>query len=159
MERLRQKLDAGLGSKILKKYRKLEHTPDNEWEKHEARYKVIILGALLMGTGAKISDDDFQHLRDLTSTVDCNETFTLAFADTGFRGPGKRQFLAALDNCKPGTPRDFNVASCHGCGKTRQDTATALLKCGRCTIGAGWFCDKVGPDSAAAPSASAFPHS
>ncbi|KAL2015196.1 hypothetical protein VTK56DRAFT_6072 [Thermocarpiscus australiensis] len=93
-----------------------------------------------MGTGAKIKDDDLQRLRQLASTVQSNETFTFPIFDTGFRGPGKRQFLAALDNYQPGTPRDFNQPSCHTCGKTRQDTAKALLKCSGCKN--AWFCDR-----------------
>ena len=111
LKSVRQKLDAGLGNKLIDKYR-LAAATGNPWDKHEAKYKVIILGALLMGTGAKISDNDLQHFRQLASEVQCNEKFTLAFADTGFRGPGKRQFLTALNNYTPGTPRSYNEPSC-----------------------------------------------
>lgn len=142
LERLRQRLDAGLGDVLIEKYRTLADAPNNASDKHEAQYKFIILGALMMGTGAKIKDDDLQQLRQLASTVQSNETFTFPMSDTGFRGPSKRQFLAAVDNYQPGTPRDFNQPSCQACGKTRQDTAKALLRCSGCTT--AWFCDKVG---------------
>ncbi len=59
-----------------------------------------------------------------------------------FRGPGKRQFLAALDNYQPGTPRSFHEPSCHACGKIHEDTGHALLMCGGCKV--AWFCDKAG---------------
>ncbi|KAK3898317.1 hypothetical protein C8A05DRAFT_19074, partial [Staphylotrichum tortipilum] len=131
LERLRQKLDAGLGSKLIRRYRRLEHTSSNQWEKHAARYTVILLGALLMGTGARIKDGDLQHLRQLT-----------LFANTGLHGPAKKQFLAALDNYQPGTPRNFMEASCYNCGKTCQDTEKALLRCAECTDGFAWFCDE-----------------
>ncbi|KAH6636091.1 hypothetical protein F5144DRAFT_546242 [Chaetomium tenue] len=141
LESVRQKLDAGLGDKLIGKYRALAAATDNSWNEHEAKYKFVILGALLMGTGAKIRDHDLQHLRQLASEVQCNENFALAFSDTGFRGPGKRQFLAALDNYTPGTPRSYNEPSCHACGKSKQDTGKAPLKCSGCPK--GWFCDKL----------------
>ncbi|KAK3295498.1 uncharacterized protein B0H64DRAFT_147106 [Chaetomium fimeti] len=140
LKRIRQKFDAGLGNKLIDKYRAVAVGTNDSWEKHEAKYRVIILGALMMGTGAEIRDHDLQHLRRLASEVQCNEKFTLAFADTGFRGPGKRQFLAALDNYTPGTPRSYNQPSCHACGKSKQDTGKAPLKCSGCSK--GWFCDK-----------------
>ncbi len=147
---MRQKLDAGLGSNLISKFRSLADGPNNTaseewlqlWEKHEAQYRFIILGAMMMGTGAKIEDHDIKHLRRLADKVPCHETFTLAFADTGFRGPSKRQFLNALKNYQPGTPRSFNEPSCHTCGKMRQDTGQGLLMCSGCKV--AWFCDKVG---------------
>ncbi|KAG6353906.1 hypothetical protein INS49_005163 [Diaporthe citri] len=68
-------------------------------------------------------------------------------ADCGFRGPGKRQFLSALDNYQAGKPRSFHQPSCHGCGKVDSDIKAegkTLLKCGGCKneIAAAWFCDK-----------------
>lgn len=148
---LRQKLDAGLGDTLFTKYRGLAEACGGVWGKHEAQYKFIILGALMMGTGAKINDHDIQHLRHLASVVQSNEHFTLAFADTGFRGPSKRQFFAALDNYHPGTPRDYSQPCCHACGKSRQDTAKPLLKCSGCmdTFAVAWFCGKVSHQRAA----------
>ncbi|KAK4149986.1 hypothetical protein C8A00DRAFT_37412 [Chaetomidium leptoderma] len=140
LERVRQKLDTGLGDKLLDKHRALVVAASGPWEKHEAKYQVAILGTLMMSTGAEIKDYHLQYLRQLGSEVQCNETFTLPFADTGFCGPGKRQFLVALDNYRPGTPRNFNQACCHACGKTKQDTGTAPLMCNGCRR--AWFCDK-----------------
>lgn len=139
--RVRQKLDAGLGDTMVKKYRDSVDLADIEWLKHEAEYKFIILGALMMGAGAKIKHDDLQHLRQFASEVRSHENFTLPLWDTGFRGPGKRQFLAALENYTPGTARSFNDPSCHACGKTKQDTQKAPLMCAGCSN--AWFCDKV----------------
>ena len=160
LERVRQKLDAGLGGKLISKFRSLADGPSNTgsnntgsnntgpnntalemFEKDEAQYKFIILGAGMMGTGAKIEEHDLKHLRRLAGKVQCNETFTLAFGDTAFRGPSKRQFLNALNNYQPGTPRSFYEPSCHTCGKMRQDTGQALLMCSGCKV--AWFCDKV----------------
>ncbi len=143
LETLRQKLDAGLGAKLVAKYRGLADAPDrpNEWDKDENRYKFIILGALLMETGAKIESHDLRHLRRLASQVRTNEGFTIVLGDLGFRGPSKRQFLVAVANYQPGTRRDFNTPSCHTCGKTRQDTAQAPLMCGGCKF--AWFCNRV----------------
>lgn len=70
-------------------------------------YKTIILGALMMRVGAKINDEDLQHLRDLVPKVVCIPGTTWALGDVGFRGPGKAQFLAALDAYEPGKPRSF----------------------------------------------------
>jgi hypothetical protein len=143
LARVRQNLDAGFGDELLKKYRNLATTATDPWEKHEAKYKYILVGAMIMTTGARIGDHAKQHLRQLASEVQCNETFTYAIADTGFRGPGKRQFLVALEHYKPGTPRNFRDLSCHACGKTEVETGKALLKCSKCSNGPGWFCDKV----------------
>ncbi|KAK4034703.1 hypothetical protein C8A01DRAFT_38863, partial [Parachaetomium inaequale] len=54
-----------------------------------------------MGTGAKIKDHDLQYLRQLSSEAESNESYTMPLFDTGFRGPGKRQFLVVLDNYRP----------------------------------------------------------
>jgi hypothetical protein len=143
LARLRQRLDAGLGNDLINKYRNLA-TSAEEWLKEDRSYKVIILGALIMATGAVIKNIDIQYLRQLTSEVVSHENFMWALNDSGFRGPGKRQFLAALDNYQLGTPRGFKEPSCHACGKTKQDTGRALWKCSGCRKGHAWFCDKVG---------------
>jgi hypothetical protein len=112
------------------------------WVKHDRKYKAILLGALIMSTGAKIKDNDIQYLRQLAPEVKSNENFALPLFDSGFRSPGKRQFLAALDNYKPGTVRNFHEPSCHACGKTNQDMEKPLLRCSGCMT--AWFCNKVG---------------
>jgi hypothetical protein len=136
---VRAKLDAGLGDKIFQKFRALEVGGEDP---PRARYTVIIVGALMMRAGAKISQDDLKHLRELVPTIASREGFALAFCDEGFRGPGKRQFLAALDNHQAGTPRDFLCQrSCFACGKTAKEIGSPILKCGGCEH--AWFCDKV----------------
>lgn len=103
---IRAKLDSdGTGDALLARYRAAEG-------EYQGRYKVLLLGALMMRAGARIRPDDLQHLRDLVPQVTCNEGYTLPLWDDGFRGPGKRQFLVALDAYKEGVPRDFQAARC-----------------------------------------------
>ncbi|KXH52926.1 hypothetical protein CNYM01_08165 [Colletotrichum nymphaeae SA-01] len=90
-----------VGDELFKKYRALEH-------EHQGQYRTIVVGALMMRAGAKIKADDFQHLRDLVPKIPCQYRFAMPIVDFGFRDPGKAQFLAALDNYQPGTPRDFH---------------------------------------------------
>lgn len=54
--------------------------PSNSWTNHEVEYNVIILGAPLVGTGAKVREHDLQQLRQLASEVVCSEKFTLALS-------------------------------------------------------------------------------
>lgn len=140
---VRARLDAGHGNNLMKKYRDLEAAAKDEWSKADLKYRIAILGALLMSTGAKIRDDDMQRLCELAEATPSRENYALPLWDQGFRGPGKRQFLAALDNYKPGTPRDFRGPSCHNCGKIAADIGRPLLRCGGCTLAHAWFCDKV----------------
>ncbi|KAL1843967.1 hypothetical protein VTJ49DRAFT_6371 [Mycothermus thermophilus] len=138
---VRHKLDAGLGNELMKKRRDLIDAAKDGLHKHEYSYELIIMGALFMSLGAKISDEDMQYMRQATSGITCSEGITLL--DIGWRGPGQRQFLAALDHYTPGTPRNFSERSCHACGKTKVDIGRALLRCSRCSSHApGWLCDK-----------------
>lgn len=98
---IRGRLDSGVGDELFKKYRALEH-------EYQGQYRTIVVGALMMRAGAKIKADDFQHLRDLVPKIPCQYRFAMPIVDFGFRDPGKAQFLAALDNYQPGTPRDFH---------------------------------------------------
>jgi preprotein translocase subunit Sss1 len=84
LSRLREKLDAGLCDELLKKYRNLATTSKSDWDE----YQLIILAALIMTTGAKIKDDDMQHLRQLASVANSNEGFTMPLFDSAFRDPG-----------------------------------------------------------------------
>lgn len=68
---------------------------------------IVILAAMVMQTGAKISDENMQHLRELVPRICSYPGYAPPFADDGFRDPGKKQFLAALEYYKPGTPRTF----------------------------------------------------
>lgn len=101
IQAVRTKLDSGLGDRFFDKYRATEGEEEGE-------YQLIIAGALLMRVGARIRDADLQHLRELVPKVVCNEGFCMPLYDEGFRGPGKRQFLAALDNYQAGIPRDYH---------------------------------------------------
>lgn len=67
---VREKFDAGLGARMFQKYRALETAKDDDpWERMEAKYRVVILGAVMMRIGAKLSEDDVQHLRELADTA------------------------------------------------------------------------------------------
>ncbi|KAI6086487.1 hypothetical protein F4821DRAFT_128030 [Hypoxylon rubiginosum] len=130
---LRNKLDSNdLGQTLLSRWRAKE----SEWGK----YHVIIVGALLMSAGAKIKESEMQYLRETANQVTWVPDFALPIFDPGFRGPGKAQFLAALDHYQPGVPRDFDEPSCFYCGKVEVDIGKALTECGTCKM--AWYCDK-----------------
>lgn len=143
---IRHKLDSGLGDELFEKYRAVV------WDVVDildfAKYLPIVFGAMMMEYGATIKEDHMKYLRDLVPKIQCNEGTVAILTDCGFRGPGKRQFLAALDNYQAGEPRSFHQPSCHGCGKVNSDIEAegkTLLKCSGCKnhIAAAWFCDKV----------------
>lgn len=142
-----QKLDSGLGDELFEKYRAGEGDPLRDFD-GDSKYLQVVLAAIMMEYGATIKETHIEHLRDLVPKIQCNENTVLPFNDNGFRGPGKRQFLAALDHYQAGKPRSFQQPSCHGCGKINADIKAegkTLLKCGGCKnqIAAAWFCDKV----------------
>ncbi|KAK2602621.1 hypothetical protein N8I77_009138 [Diaporthe amygdali] len=142
---IQHKLDSGLGNELFEKYRAAEqHGFDFD---DMSKYLVIVFAVVLMGYGAKIKESQIQHLRDLVPKLQCNEGVVPPFGDSGFRGPGKRQFLAALDHYQAGKRRSFTQPSCHGCGKVNGDIKAegkTLMKCGGCKNerAAAWFCDK-----------------
>jgi hypothetical protein len=147
---IRAKFDnAGSGEKLLKKCLAEVKTGDDTvgyFTKTDCNYRPVILAALMMQVGATIKDEELQRLQQLVPAVKSSEHFVNPLmGDDGFRGPGKRQFLAALDHYKSGTPRSFVEPSCHACGKIKKDIGRDLLKCGGCQnqIAAAWFCDKV----------------
>ncbi|RAQ40835.1 hypothetical protein AFGD_007134 [Aspergillus flavus] len=84
---------------------------ENEETCLPARYRTIILGALMMRAGARIRAEDLQHLRDLVPQVHCTSRFALPLGDDGFRSPGRAQFLAALDHYQAGVPRNYQEPS------------------------------------------------
>lgn len=130
----REKLDSGLGDQLFAKYRANEN-------EYGGKYRLILVGALMRRAGAKIKNEDLQHLRDLVPQINCNEGYASPLMDEGFRGPGKRQFLAALDNYTPGMPRSFGEPSCFSCGKIGADIQKHLDKCSRCKE--AWYCNHV----------------
>lgn len=82
---VRAQLDAnGVGDELFKICRAKEG-------EYEGQYNVIILGALMMLAGARICQDDLQHLRELVLKIHCSHTYALPIFDSGFRGPGRAQ--------------------------------------------------------------------
>lgn len=138
VEECRVKLDKGAGKNLLANYRKRENEDLGPCQ--SAKYRIIIVGALLMRAGAKIPQDDLDHMRQLANAAHSSPHYANPMCDLDFRDPGKMQFLAALDHYQPGVPRSFSEPSCFACGKIEQDKGTALLKCGRCKE--AWYCDK-----------------
>lgn len=132
MDNVREKLDAGMGDEIMQKYRALVTGHDESVQAKWNQDRVLVLGTLMMSVVAKIKEDDMQHLRELAWGLHSPEGYTLPFADQGFRGPGKRQLIAALESYSPGTPRDFHEPSCHACGKSKEDIGKSLKKCSKC---------------------------
>ena len=155
---LRHKLDAGMGDKPFDFYRAKEHEGHGSYVMLEdGKYRLILVGALIMRTGAKIRDADLQHLRELVPHIHSSPGYALPFCDEGFRDPGKAQFLAALDHYIPallaitrsqGNPRHFRHKEgrltyfiCFTCGKVEADSDKALLRCARCLE--AYYCDTV----------------
>ncbi|KAF2672771.1 hypothetical protein BT63DRAFT_136176 [Microthyrium microscopicum] len=140
---VRTRLNSGIGDELMAKYRAVEKkNPDYFGSpRDDGRYRVILLGAMMMAAGATFKQDDFDHLRELTSKIDAIDGFALPICDTPFRAPGKAQFLAALDQYIPGTPRSFGSPSCFHCGKIAADgVGQPLRKCSGCMR--VWYCDK-----------------
>jgi hypothetical protein len=115
----RNTLNSGVGDELFRIFRKKEHEPNG-------KYRVVLVGAIVMRAGAKVKDDDFNHLRELVGQIPCRDGLTpvlrgisgrpsalrllaagLDGSDNGFRHPGKVQFLAVLEHYKPGVPRSF----------------------------------------------------
>jgi len=134
----RQKFDSGIGDELREYLGKKTTDPLDSYE-----YRSIVLAAMMMHVGAQIKQEHIQRLREIVPKILSREGFQWPICDDGFRGPGKRQFLAALDYYQSGTPRSFKQPSCHACGKVDADIGRPLLRCGGCTIAHAWFCDKV----------------
>ncbi|KAI6359483.1 hypothetical protein MCOR25_007056 [Pyricularia grisea] len=108
--------------------------------KSHLKYNTILAVALLLCAGSNIDQQHIEHVKVLTSEVDCKECFAFPMLDLGFRGPGKRQFLAALNAYQPGVCRNLGAPSCFTCGKNKQDTDKAPSECAKCK--AAWYCNK-----------------
>ncbi|KAJ5186413.1 hypothetical protein N7449_011177 [Penicillium cf. viridicatum] len=135
---VRQKLDtSNLGERMFAASRAKESDPDDLFQ--ESKYSTIILGALMMRSGARINAADLQHLRDLVPQINCTSRHTL-LDDHGFRSPGRAQFLAALDHYHPGVARSFQEPSCFKCGKIEEDIGRKPLQCKKCKIAT--YCGK-----------------
>ncbi|OQD63019.1 hypothetical protein PENPOL_c010G01225 [Penicillium polonicum] len=135
---IRQKLDtSNLGERMFAACRAKESDPDDLFQ--EAKYRTIMMGALIMRAGARINAADLQHLRDLVPQINCTSRRTL-FDDHGFRSPGRAQFLAALDHYQPGVARSFQEPSCFKCGKIEEDIGRKPLQCKKCKVAT--YCGK-----------------
>lgn len=145
--RILDKLDSGLGDELFEKYRAAQIDGVRDFE-DDSKYLQVVFAAIMMEYGATIKEAQMKQIRELVPTMVCNESAVMPPLDYGFRGSGKRQFLAALDHYQAGKPRSFQQPSCHGCGKVDDDIKAegkTLLKCGGCKnqITAAWFCGKV----------------
>ncbi|KAK4232831.1 hypothetical protein C8A03DRAFT_39523 [Achaetomium macrosporum] len=145
LEQVRQKLDAGTGETLLERSLEGAQTKDPEDFLERKKYRPIALSAILMMAGAKISDEHVGRLRAIALHSPGPESYVLPLAgDNYFRGPDKKQYLAALDHYRQGLPCDFHKPTCHACGEVGCDLGRELLKCGGCRNrrAAAWFCDK-----------------
>lgn len=103
---MRNKLNKhNLADTFFEKCRALENDPKSA--ELDPKYNTIILGALVMRPGAKIREKDLEYLWDLVPDVHCSSQYAWLITDGGFRLPGKKQFLAALDHYQEGVPRSF----------------------------------------------------
>ncbi|KAI7774175.1 hypothetical protein LA080_009194 [Diaporthe eres] len=136
----RDMLNAGLCDKLFKDFRSKENT---FWIPDRKMYTVI-LAAMVMQSGAKISDDNMQHLREIIPRIHSSPGYAWPLNDEGFRDPGRAQFLAAVEHYKPGTPRTFCELSCYHCGKIEADLGKKLSMCARCKVASycGQDCQK-----------------
>lgn len=126
----RDKLNAGLCDKLFKEFRSKEKT---FWIPDRKMYTVI-LAAMIMQSGAKISDDNMQHLREIFPHMHSSPGYAWPLNDADFRDPGRAQFLAALEHYKPGTPRTFcelrSVASSLACMFPKMGQVHGILTAG-----------------------------
>lgn len=100
----REKLDAGLCEKLFEDFRSKEK---KFWIPSRKVYTVV-LAALVMESGAKISDDNMQHLRDIAAPIhpSTGDVSSLDDCDV-LSDTASAQLLAALEHYKPGKPRSF----------------------------------------------------
>ncbi|KAK4143866.1 uncharacterized protein C8A04DRAFT_28435 [Dichotomopilus funicola] len=111
MMRVRRKLDAGLGEQLFGEYRACkigitQDVSDVEIAMQGARFKTLILAALMMGVGARITDTEKAHLRKVCAIYDG------FLPECGVVGSGERQFLFALRTYTAGKPRDWTRLNC-----------------------------------------------
>ncbi|KAH8650086.1 hypothetical protein BX600DRAFT_442173 [Xylariales sp. PMI_506] len=105
----RHRLDAGECDKLFDLYNRQVNECRLGSDLHAAKYRLIVLAALMMQAGANIRAQDLENVRSLVDQVKCQAYVGQPISDEGFRGPGKVQFLATVDNYKAGAPRDFNA--------------------------------------------------
>jgi hypothetical protein len=69
---------------------------------------VIVLAAIMMHVGARLKNEDLEHVRSIYPGIGKLAGFIMPICERGFRKPGAVQFLAAPDNYIDGRPRSFN---------------------------------------------------
>ncbi|KAK2041869.1 hypothetical protein LZ31DRAFT_596900 [Colletotrichum somersetense] len=126
IETIRLRLDSGLGHQIFDKYRAKE-------TEHLGQNRLLMVGALMMRAGAEIKKEHLQYLRDLAHREVFAPTIGAPTCYLPLVGPAKAQFLAAIDNYQPGTPRDWQEPR-----HVRTDLGKALKNCDRCKK--AWYC-------------------
>lgn len=90
VDKTRTALDSGIGDQLFRTFRA------KELDGHEGKYRVILLGALMMRAGAKIRDDDFQHLRDLVPQIHCRSGLAPRPCDNPAQPPAALLLAACL---------------------------------------------------------------
>lgn len=100
-QQLRELLDDSICEDLFHEYRAKED------DMLFGKYPSLILGAVMMKVGAKISKDNREYLRDVAEKTESHAAFRLPIGDFGFRDPGKAQFLAAVARHTDGEPRDL----------------------------------------------------
>ncbi|TLD18403.1 hypothetical protein PspLS_10098 [Pyricularia sp. CBS 133598] len=105
----------GIGNAIVALFRS-RGDPETGYLKSDLKYKTILAVALLLCAGSNIDQQHIEHVKASTGEVESREGFAYPISDHGFRGPGKRQFLAALDAYQPGDcqrrHRKYHKKSC-----------------------------------------------
>lgn len=107
IKQCREKLDAGLGATLLAKCRALESGKISERGIYDPKYDTILVAAYMMQFGAKIPDDDLEHMRKTVVELGSRSGYVLPIGEEAFRDPGKAQMIAALANYQAGVPRSF----------------------------------------------------
>ncbi|CZR60197.1 uncharacterized protein PAC_10093 [Phialocephala subalpina] len=107
--------------------------------------RLVFLAALAMRVGATIEPAFMELLHGNVGNIPVAPKYSLPLFDTGFRGPMKDQFEAALKHYKnDGTPYDFYAPRCKGkdCAKSKDElnNGEKLMKCGKC--GEVYYCSK-----------------
>ena len=101
LESARIKLNTSLSTELMNKARTIG------LGLIEPPYDALVLIAVMMHCGAKISPEDRQYAKSIYPEIAKIPGFALPLADRGFRKPGAVQFLTALENYVDGQARDF----------------------------------------------------
>jgi hypothetical protein len=106
----REQLDSRIGfrkfDELLHKANEQETSGQQSWDR-EAKYKLLIFGALMMRCGAKVTDTQRAFMLRELSRIPAHDSYRLPLFDEGFRLPGMLQFKAALENYNDGISRSF----------------------------------------------------